>query len=175
MTLISTITISTPVGAVSIASIPTTFTDLYITVSARISGSFPYTDFYFNPNTDGSNIYTWRNLRGNGSSASSSVGSPSTGFVIVNGVPGALATSNTFGSINIYMPNYRSSTAKSISADAVTENNATDSSQNISAGLYNSTNPITDVYFSSAGANFVAGSTFSLYGITKGSGGATVS
>jgi hypothetical protein len=55
--------------------------------------------------------------------------------------------------------------------DTVSENNATAAFQRIIAGLNNSTAAITSINFFPSSGNFVAGSTISLYGITKGSDG----
>ena len=89
--------------------------------------------------------------------------------------PGANATSNTFGNTSVYIPNYAGSTNKSVSSDAVTENNATTASQQILASIWNNTSAITSIFVSDTGSNLVQNSTASLYGILRGSGGATVS
>ena len=72
----------------------------------------------------------------------------------------------------MYIPNYTGSTNKSISVDSVTENNATNNLMNIQAGLWSNTAAITSILFTSDTAGgFLAGSTISLYKITKGSDG----
>jgi hypothetical protein len=77
-------------------------------------------------------------------------------------------TANTFGNTSIYIPNYRSSAAKSFSVDAVTENNATLAYQNIQAGLWNNSAAITSISISFlSGGNWAQGSSASLYGIRK--------
>ena len=60
-----------------------------------------------------------------------------------------------------------------MSVDAVGENNATQAFQIISAGLWANTAAITSIQLipQSGGGTFVADSTVSLYGITKGSDG----
>ena len=172
MTLISTITVG--VGGATIAnftSIPQTFTDLAILWSARSSyaGIDDWTNCNFNNNTTGP---TLRQLYGNGSSAASGSGAYfELGRMVANN-----ATANTFGSVMTYIPNYTSSNYKSWSYDSVGENNATTAYQYIAAGLWANTAAITSIAISPAnGPNFLQYSTFSLYGILKGSGGATVS
>jgi hypothetical protein len=59
-----------------------------------------------------------------------------------------------------------------MSVDAVNENNATSAQQEIRAWLWSETSAITSLTISAIGANqMVAGTTISLYKITKGSDG----
>lgn len=174
MTLISTITIPTN-GDISIANflnIPQTFTDLLIMWSARSTphtGVEDWTACNFNNNTTGPTI---RQLYGTGSSvASGSFSSFELGRMNGNG-----ATTNTFGSVSTYIPNYTGTLAKTWSYDSVSENNGTSAFQFIAAGSTTITDPITSIAITPAnGPYYVINSTFSLYGILKGSGGATVS
>lgn len=168
MQLISTVTVgSGGAAAIDFTSIPQTGTDLLIVYSIRASN--PSVDITlqmtFNSTTTG---FTNRELFGNGSSASSQSG---TRYVVA--VNGNWATSNTFGNGQVYIPNYAGSTNKSFSVDSVVENNATAGKQNLFAGLWSNTAAITAVTFT--GDTFLQYSTASLYTITKGSGGATVS
>jgi hypothetical protein len=171
MKLIETKTLGTAAASIEFTSIPQTFTDLVILFSFRNS-----TDSYggsarFNGDTSTSN-YSSRRLFGNGTAPASDSNTSLGRFTFFGGVS-SLATANTFGNGSLYIPNYTSATAKSMSADTVSENNATLSYQVIDAGLWNQTAAITAVsIFPAAGStDMVAGSTFSLYGITKGSDG----
>ena len=87
---------------------------------------------------------------------------------------GNTATANTFNSTTFYIPNYAGSTNKSFSFDQVNENNTTAANQVLGSVLWSNTAAITSISLTSPGYNFVQYSTASLYGITKGSGGATV-
>jgi hypothetical protein len=166
--LIESKTLGTAAASIEFTSIPQTYTDLYFVVSARSARAGAVDDdlvLSFNSNTSN---FTIRRLFGTGSTASS-ITTPVrfAGYLNGNG-----ATSNTFSTINLYIPNYTGSTAKSYSVDSATENNATESYQDISAGLWNDTSPITSVAFTSNRAqNLLTGSTISLYGILKGSDG----
>ena len=172
MQLIQTVTVGSG-GAASIdfTSIPATFTDLYLVVSARTSyGSG--TDamlISFNSNTTG---FSARLLYGTGSSAASTTIARYVGEI----VPGTY-TANTFGNMSIYVPNYTSASDKTYSADVVTENNATGAFQVITAGLWSNSAAITSISFTTTSAvNFSQYTSASLYGILKGSsGGVTVS
>jgi hypothetical protein len=168
MQLVSTVTVGSG-GAASIefTSIPQTGTDLLLVVSARtdFGNVTDFSDIRFNNNS--SSIYSHRALFGDGSSASSASGSGSSSYQR-DRVNAGTSTSNTFSQQAIYIPNYAGSSAKSFSIDSVTENNATTSYQYIVAGLFNSTDAITSIRYTTAfSANYVAGSTASLYIITK--------
>jgi hypothetical protein len=132
-------------GAASIdfTSIPSTFTDLCVFVSARSSsnvGGNSWAPARGGFNTSTAN-FTYRALYGNGSSASSSSGtSAEFGFGTSSS-----ATANTFGNFSIYIPNYAGSTYKSVSTDSVTETNATTTLASLEANLWSNTAAITSI------------------------------
>ncbi len=156
-------------------SIPTTYTDLLLVVSARSTRPSIVSDniaLRFNGSTSG---YTWIRLYGTGSSVGSD--SATTDRLLVEAQTASSATSNTFGSGSIYIPNYRSSAPKVVSSDGVAENNAAGSYLSIASGIWSGTDPITSIrIFPWESNNFVQYSSATLYGILKGSaGGVTVS
>lgn len=168
MTLISTVTVgSGGATGINFGSIPGSFTDLLVKISSREASTANFA-VSFGFNTTALN-QTSRFLQGTGSSVSSSSTTDVT-FLLA----GNSATSNTFGSAEIYIPNYAGSTFKSLSIDSVSENNATLSFQRLTAGLWSNTAAITSINLG-AGTLFAEYSSASLYGILKGSGGATVS
>jgi hypothetical protein len=154
---------------IEFASIPQTYDDLVILWTARNSSNEGQGRIKINNSTSN---FTVRFLRGDGSSASSfsdTVGFPA--HIVESG-----ATASTFANIQLYIPNYRAATAKSISVDGVTETNATTTYLSISAMLWNVTDAITKIELGSAANNLVQYSSATLYGITKGSsGGVSVS
>lgn len=171
-TLIQTVTVGAG-GATSIAftSIAGTYTDLMLVLSIRTT--YPGADA-LTLSLNGSSSGTFRYLIGNGSTASSGTRASTMYLSESDGT----YTASTFNSATVYFPNYAGSTYKSISSDAVTENNATTAQQYISAGLFSSTSAITSIDIAPAsGTNYkwAQYSTASLYGILKGSGGATAS
>jgi hypothetical protein len=174
MQLISTVTTSTTgTTNLTISSIPQTATDLLAVFSGRrIESNSPFAveNIYFGINGSVTAITT-RYLVGTGSAASSSTDA----FGLIGYIPSADATSNTFGSISIYIANYAGATNKSLSVDGVTENNATTARQIITAGLWPSTTAATSVNIGLVSGTLSIGSSLSLYAITKGSGGASVS
>jgi len=157
-------------GAASIAfsSIPATYTDLVLKVSARGAANFNPRNLYLNFNSDTGNNYPFRLLYGTGSSVHSS-NSTSEGFTSVAWVgfiSGNTSTASTFGNTEIYIPNYAGSTYKSIGSNAVTENNATTAYASIHASIWNSTSAITSIQLTvSNSENFAQYSTATLYGI----------
>jgi hypothetical protein len=157
-------------GAANIdfTSIPSIYTDLCVKLSTRcgFTGGVANLSMQINANT-GAN-YQYRELIGNGSTASSGSGTNSANFNSIQ-VPND-STSSTFGNAEIYIPNYTGSTQKSISVDAVTENNSatTNVQVRLQAWLWLQTAAITRLTFTSQGStNFLQYSTAYLYGIVK--------
>ncbi len=155
-------------GAASMAftSIPSTFTDLILQISARTADTGLVYDgmkITFNGSATG---YSDRLLYGDGSAAASanqSGASTRFHYATTNA-----ATSSTFGSASIYIPNYTGSNNKSLSSDSVSENNATTAIAALDAGLWSNTSAITSISISSnSGANFVQYSTAYLYGVSN--------
>ena len=170
MKLIQTQTLGADTASISFTSIPQNFTDLLIVSSLRTNNnpdSATYGLAGLSVNGSTANI-SQRFLTGTGSGVLSGSG---TAINIVT--PGSTNTANVFGNFSVYIPNYAGSVAKSISLDNVIENNGTVSYQVIQVGLWNNTSAITSFAFTAGGAggNFLANSTISLYGITKGSDG----
>jgi hypothetical protein len=165
MKLIETKTLGTAAASIEFTSIPQTYTDLMLLLSTRSDGTNMTLYVQFNAVTTG---YTVRRLEGNGIGANSNAFSDS--FFAYSG--GSGQTANTFANVSLYVPNYTSSVAKSVSSEAVTENNATTADQYLTAGLWNNTAAITSIKIDPVvDSNLVSGSTISLYGITKGSDG----
>jgi len=169
MELIETLELASSASSITFSSIPQTYTDLKLLISARTDASGTGAAVNLRPNASTSNG-SFIQLFGSGSSTGSASGSS----VRAASVSGASATSSTFGNSFCYISNYTSSSAKSFSTDTVLENNATEAFQEIYASLWNDTSAITSLTAVLAlGGNFVSGSTFSLYGITSGSDGTT--
>ena len=148
---------------IDLTSIPSTYTDLVLKVSARTTtGSFPDGSLQFNNDT-GSN-YRWRNIYGTGSGAGSNNGGTTTSIAFGTLV-GSSETANTFTSSEIYIPNYAGSTQKSLSADSVTENNASTAYMAMLAGLWTSTSAITSIKLTTSATAFAQYSTAYLYGV----------
>ena len=173
MTVIEHIELASDQATIVVDNIPQTYTDLYLVFSGRtsISDNLGYGQMTVNGS---STNWTERVLQGNSSAASS----PSDSTPIEAFVSGNNTTANTFGSFSLYIPNYTSSNAKSMSVDLVTENNAGgafSAMQRIVAALWNDTDPITSIEFDAdAATNYKQYSSVTLFGITAGSDGTTI-
>ena len=165
-TLINSNVLSSSAASVTFSSIPATYTDLVIRCSGRSDSSFSAAlDLYvsFNGSTA---TYSRTVLRAFGTTADSSTGSGSA-YWTLSGVPGTPATSNTFGSVEIYIPSYTVSQNKPIGVVSVIENNsATVNRINAIAGLVTITAAGSSIKLVTDG-NFVSGSSFYLYGISN--------
>ena len=165
--LLERIELNASTASVTFASIPQTgYTDLKVVVSARsdYAGVVETCNLQINGVTTAT--YPSRYVQGDGAAASSATTNIS-GSVPIGVVTGNTATSSTFGSAEIYLPNYTdSSNYQSLSGDSVSENNATTSYTRLSAGLWQNNAAITTIaMFPYLGTNWLANSTFSLYGL----------
>jgi hypothetical protein len=155
-------------NAVIFNNIPQDYTDLKVLVSARSAYAATFNDLllYINNNT-GAGAYSQSRLSGTGTSVTSDRQTVLGGFWSQY-VPAANATANTFGSTEVYIPNYATGSNKQIMVDSTSETNATTGNQLVmNALLYRSPLPITQLYFSLGGQTFVQNSTFTLYGIGR--------
>ena len=159
----STVTGATA-ASISFSSIPSTYTDLVLKVSVRGDNNTATQQMYltFNGTTSG---YTARQVYGDGSSATSATLSNSGAAISIVNTNTSVSTANTFSSSEIYVPNYASSNYKSVSADSVTENNATGALAGLTAGLWSNTAAITTVTLTPQSGNFVQYSSAYPYGI----------
>lgn len=164
--LIAKSVLGSSASSISFTSIPGTFTDLMLVCSLRSSqaDTVGYAGIQFNGDT-GSN-YSGRYLNGNGSGTPGSASYTST-RIYGQGTGGDSSTSNTFSSMEFYIPNYAGSTNKSVSLTNVNETNATAAYMTIVAGLWSNTAAITQIDLLYPGYNFLANSSAYLYGITK--------
>lgn len=170
MTLIEHIEVTAAsVASVEFDLIPDTYTDLMLVASIRSTYAVTTSNVLLSLNGTGS--VTRRALLGSGSSASSTTSGGGSGYSGV--VSGANSTSNTFGNMTYYFPNYAGSNQKSISTDSVSENNATEAYQAIHALLWSESSVIDTITLTDMSANIGQYSSFTLYGITAGSDGTT--
>jgi hypothetical protein len=164
-TLISSNVLGSNAASVTFSSIPGTYTDLVIKISARITT----TDvddllMQFNSLT----TYSYQQIRGYNATNVAASRVTAASRIRVSEVNGATSTANTYTSTEIYVPNYATSvTHPTSSFGAVEENGATYNKINATAGLYSATSvPITSITFSLTGSfNFLSTSSFYLYGI----------
>jgi hypothetical protein len=174
MTLIQHTELGSSQSSITFSSIPQTFTDLYLVFSLRGSLNNPQIGHFLTFNNDSGANYSSRRLVGTGSAASSASESGSTS-IYSGQAPAVTSTGSTFGNTSIYIPNYTSSVAKSVSIEATRETNGTSIFMAIIAGLWSGTAAINRLDLVCEVANWEAYSSATLYGILKGSNGVTVS
>lgn len=171
MRAIQHVELSSATKSITFTGIPGNFTDLLVLYSVRSDRAGNIDDpVNITLNGSGSN-YSSRTVFGSGSGISSqSYGSS----VMFGGfMPAASTTANTFGSGSALITDYTLATAKVASIDFVAENNATTSYQNFTASIWSDNSVVTSVTVTCQVANFVAGSSATLYGILRGSDGIT--
>jgi hypothetical protein len=163
-TLIEAKTLGSNTANVNFTSIPQTYTDLYLLISARSTrGTYSDSSCYVKVNSS-STSYTSRLLEASGSAVGSFNGNTTRLHDCIIPADGA-ATANTFSNISVYLPNYAGSNYKSSTADSIMETNAATAYAQLWAGLWSNTAAITEINLSDPLGNFKTGSTFYLYGI----------
>ena len=174
--LLEKITVGAATAAsVTFSGIPQTgYTDLVVVCSVRGTRAYAFDGAQIRFNGDTGSNYSYRDLLGEGGGTPASGSNTSRGIsdriYIVNVMPAASATASTFGSFNIYIPNYTSANYKSVSVDAVGENNsgtAGDVADVLEAGLWSSAAAITSITVGAYNASMTQYSTFYLYGVAE--------
>ena len=162
-TLISSNVLTSSAASVTFSSIPATYTDLVLRISARGDDTGLLLEMTLNSATS---TYSNTLLLGNGATASST---RNTGQVYLRAgyVNPSGSTASTFSSGEIYIPNYISTTNKPMSSLGMTENNATTAYIANYANLWQTSSAITSISLQVTGQNFVSGSSFYLYGISN--------
>lgn len=158
---------------ITFTSIPQTYDGLYLVLSSRSDRSGANNDAQFMQFNNDTGNHSYQFVGGNGSSANASSNS-GVGFIYVGQLPASTATGSTFGNVGISIPNYTSSSNKSISVNSIGENNASEAYQRVLGGLWSNSGAITSIkIYPESGPNLVQYSSASLYGVTAGSDGTT--
>ena len=166
LTLIATQTLTSSAANITFASIPATYTDLKLVGTFASAGGSPIGGFItFNGSSSGYTDRFMQGLGGTGTTVNSG-SSPMGTNRIYFGVAEP-SSSGFWSNIDVYIPNYTSSTNKSLNIDEVTGTTATIAySQQISAQWAN-TAAITSITLALDSVNMAVGSSLSLYGIKK--------
>jgi aspartate/tyrosine/aromatic aminotransferase len=165
---------STTVGAggaanIDFTSIPQTYTDLIIKVSGRTNRASILEAFNLQFNGNTASDYFRQIIFGDGSAANSNNQTDTTAGLDSSGLnTGANATSSTFGSTDVYIPNYTSANNKALGSDTTGENNSSTSYMQFMAGVWKNSAAITRIKLTPTFSNnFVQYTTATLYGIKK--------
>lgn len=174
-TLISSNVLTSSAASVTFSSIPATYTDLVLRISARAENAGANglnIDLRFNGDT--ASNYSYVVLRGNSSVANSGAIGNQNYLRLQAAANTDLSTSNTFSNWETYIPSYAVSQNKPISSYWVQENNSSTASESFiiaQAGLWRNTAAITSIAIAnlteSPAKNFLSGSSFYLYGISN--------
>lgn len=166
MTLISAVTVGAGGSTnITFSSIPSTYTDLVLKISGRVTETGGVQDIAIQYNNDTASNYQYIELVGTGSSTSSGTSTTTRHNTIGNSDS---TTASTFSNNEIYIPNYAGSNQKSSSVDAVVENNSasTSTQQRLQSWKWSGTAAISTIkVYDPAGGNLMQYSTAYLYGI----------
>jgi hypothetical protein len=168
-TLISSNVLSSSAASVTFSSIPATYTDLVLRISARNDDTGVTETLRMQVNNNSGTVYSTTYLYGEGTNK---ISARDTSVSDINDglrQNGGGATSNTFSNIEVYIPSYTASQNKPISGFSSAETNATSNNMNmVSANLVRDTNAITSIQlYNSSTKVFVSTSSFYLYGISN--------
>jgi hypothetical protein len=165
---IATATASGSATTLTFTSIPSTYKHLQIRGISKNSGTgsaaSTFTAIF---NSDNSANYAWHYIDANGTAATASGGASDTAITLRRGSSTNNASyTNMFGSIIIDVHDYASTTKnKTVRYIAGTDYNNTSGALALGSNLWMSTNAITSITLTSGSGNWVAGTTFALYGI----------
>jgi hypothetical protein len=158
-TLIASSTASGSSNSVTFSSIPGTYTDLVLVLSANVQTATDYLRLRINSDTGSNYSYTF--VYGTGSTAASSRQSNVTS-VIYNAI-------NTGSSPNISIIQFMDYSNTTTNKTFLTRNTVPANETNAFVALWRSTSAITSITIDGTdGRNFTSGSTFKLYGIEAG-------
>lgn len=158
-TPIASVTLSSAQATVDFVGIPQTYTDLVLVVSAGNASSGPSVQVRFNGDT--ASNYSWTTLSGGGTSALSDKNSSQTTAILSYfGVPYTTLGAQTQVT---HLMNYSNTAVNKVFLTRASNHQfGTDAL----VGLWRSNSAITSInLYNSNSTNFVAGSTFNLYGI----------
>jgi hypothetical protein len=152
-------------SAITFTSIPSTYTDLKLVFTGRITANsgIDATALNMKINNVGTDR-SWRNLEAFGTgSGVNSYNNTNDQIAAIGGGTGQ--TANTFCNLEIYFANYANANYKSYSIDFVNETNSSTKELILHAGLWSSTSAINELSIYSSGQTLAEYSTAYLYGI----------
>lgn len=160
-TLISSVTVGAGGASnINFTSIPQTYTDLVMVISAKSNRSDSNDWCYVTVN--GSNPTEFRLMLGEGTGVSSYTSSSGLG------VSSSATSASGFGSATLYLPNYASNGTKSFAVEAVQENNTNTAYSNLYGGYRNTTSAVTSFGLTPIyGTAWLQYTTAYLYGVTS--------
>lgn len=156
---IVTTTLVSPSSAVSLTSIPSTYTDLILVADIKASVAANAYIRVGNGSIDSGNNYSYTTIYGDGSSAAS-FRSSNNSLMIGTTTGGAL--NNRINTLIVNFQNYSNTTTFKTQ---INRSNSAQVETVATVGLWRSTSAINQIQILSLSPNFDAGSIFTLYGI----------
>lgn len=165
--LIASNTLLVDTTSVSFSSIPASYTDLVLKISARTTEAVSDSSFNITFNGITTNTYSRLRLTGNGATVSSSLNSSTNQIDTTASATGTSATASTFSNVEVYIPSYAVSQNKPVGIFVAHETNAATAYLVLQASLWRNTAAIDTITLGGipASAKFATGSSFWLYGI----------
>ena len=158
-TPIATTTLGSASNSITFSSISGSYTDLVLVMNYGMTSGTSTPAWRYNGDTSGSTLYSQTILTGDGSSASANRITIGNLHITMGYTNSSSITANSI----IHIMNYSNTTTYKTS---LARGNSTNNSTQASACLYRSTSAITSInVFPDYATTFVAGSTFTLYGI----------
>jgi len=165
--------LSLPAAAVTWSSIPSSYDHLCIKASIRtaVAGNYDSVNLQFgNGSLDTGTNYSMTNVQAFNAASPTPTSGRGSGLASIwyIYVSGNNATADTFGSVEIWIPNYaNAANFKQAFCTSTAENASTTAwGMMFTAGLWSSTSAIDTVGFTGSTDDFMANSTFDLYGVT---------
>ena len=153
---ISTTTLGSATATVTFSSIPQTYTDLVLIVTAKGTGT---DDLYIRCNSDTGSNYSYTYLTGNGTTASSGRGSTNSG--LLTDFYGTPSTDNNHIAV-VHFMNYSNTTTYKTSLSRA---NRAGGGVDLVVALWRNTNAITSLTLRLPSWSLASGTVASLYGI----------
>jgi hypothetical protein len=154
---IATQTLGTAVPSITFSAIPQTYTDLVLVV--QVLSNSTNDDMFMQFDSDTGGNYSHVVLRGQGTSASSSLGTNTTGARFSD--QGSPRTTSSMISV-VNLQNYSNSTTYKL---VISRSNNGSWGLDLFASIWRSTSSIDSIKVYPASGNMAVGSTFTLYGI----------
>lgn len=166
---ITSTVLGTNSSSIILSSIPNTYKDLVLKVSARITQADIDGPCNMRFSGDTASNYSVNYILAFTSAGIAGQQSNATSFNIVGGISAANATANTFGNLEIYIPNYANSAYKQIGLNHAPESVTTYASWlypyfGTTSGYWRNSSAVDSIEL--FGPTFVAGTSLYLYGIS---------
>lgn len=167
--LISANTLGSTASTVTFSSIPQTYTDLVLKISAKNPDNVYNRLLRYTFNSNTSTVYSYTELNATGTTAPAATSASAQAQGTLGSICGSATTTQTniYGHLEVYIVNYTSSVSKSFFSTAVAENNDTVNNWlRLEANQSGGTSAVSSIQlFLDSGLLFSTGSSFYLYGI----------